>query len=630
MQPTMLAGVNFVLHTAGWLEGGLAMGYEKFVLDNDQAGMWHEFVKGVDLSDNGQALDAILDNGPGQHFLGHAHTLANFETAFYGRRSRTTTRASSGSWRNQGRCRAGERGLEADAHRLRAATDRRGEGPRAPRVDRTPEGVVSRFERLTTARASRAFTGNALKSEPSGGRYLRDGGGRRRRTGARPCSTPVGLGRRGLIRRRLSLCGHAGLVRLGALPIIHGPVFEPRAPERPRLHRARRERRCRPVRAGIRDDRGRARGPRRDLRGGRPAGRSLRAARGRRDRRRGAHPELLVVRPGRPARACPPAFGSGSSTADLDPAASFWAAHAMLAVATDVALVALPTAAVLLLVRPRAQGWATPSRDASIRAGLVCGAGVVAVVAVSAALGVLPGLAERLLMPVDGMAWFVPVATIVAFGAALGTDRRLAMGPRARGRAAERRAVATARLSRVGLLGCVELRVGDPPRARRTDRVGMGSARHALVARPGLGRRRRERPSGSPPFAPGDGRAERGRRGVAGGLVPGCGGQPAPRPARRSAADLYGAAVRRCAGPTGEDEPPGGARRDGFVPEARGTYAGFDAATGHRVEPGLVWQKGKPTAFGTKQNLVVRVIGGGSASARAAGAVRERHGVLPP
>ncbi|MDH4178488.1 MAG: trimethylamine methyltransferase family protein, partial [Thermoleophilia bacterium] len=43
MQPTMLAGVNFVLHAAGWLEGGLAMGYEKLVLDADQLGMWHSF-----------------------------------------------------------------------------------------------------------------------------------------------------------------------------------------------------------------------------------------------------------------------------------------------------------------------------------------------------------------------------------------------------------------------------------------------------------------------------------------------------------------------------------------------------------------------------------------------------------
>ena len=46
MQPTMLAGVNFVLHAAGWLEGGLAMGYEKFVLDADQLGMWHAFARG--------------------------------------------------------------------------------------------------------------------------------------------------------------------------------------------------------------------------------------------------------------------------------------------------------------------------------------------------------------------------------------------------------------------------------------------------------------------------------------------------------------------------------------------------------------------------------------------------------
>jgi trimethylamine--corrinoid protein Co-methyltransferase len=107
MQPTLLGGVNFVLHTAGWLEGGLTMGYEKFVLDNDQAGMWHEFVKGVDLSPNGQALDAILDNGPGQHFLGHAHTLANFETAFY--RSPVADNNSFEQWELEGSKDATER-----------------------------------------------------------------------------------------------------------------------------------------------------------------------------------------------------------------------------------------------------------------------------------------------------------------------------------------------------------------------------------------------------------------------------------------------------------------------------------------------------------------------------------------
>jgi trimethylamine--corrinoid protein Co-methyltransferase len=83
LQPTVLGGVNFVLHAAGWLEGGLTMGYEKLILDADQCGMMGVFVNGVDMSENGQALDAIRENVPGQHFLGTAHTLANFETAFY-------------------------------------------------------------------------------------------------------------------------------------------------------------------------------------------------------------------------------------------------------------------------------------------------------------------------------------------------------------------------------------------------------------------------------------------------------------------------------------------------------------------------------------------------------------------
>src|SRR3989440_2774777 len=94
--PTVLAGVNFVLHTAGWLEGGLTMGYEKFVLDADQAGMAHAFARGVDLSENGQAIDAIIANGPGQHFLGAAHTLANFESAFY--RSQVADNNSYEQW----------------------------------------------------------------------------------------------------------------------------------------------------------------------------------------------------------------------------------------------------------------------------------------------------------------------------------------------------------------------------------------------------------------------------------------------------------------------------------------------------------------------------------------------------
>ncbi|WP_275096865.1 trimethylamine methyltransferase family protein [Sedimenticola hydrogenitrophicus] len=98
--PTALAGVNFVLHTAGWLEGGLVMGYEKFVMDADQASMMEVLLKGVDLSENGQALDAIREVGPGNHFLGCSHTQANFKTAFY--RSPLADNNSFEQWESEG------------------------------------------------------------------------------------------------------------------------------------------------------------------------------------------------------------------------------------------------------------------------------------------------------------------------------------------------------------------------------------------------------------------------------------------------------------------------------------------------------------------------------------------------
>jgi trimethylamine--corrinoid protein Co-methyltransferase len=81
--PTMMAGIHFVMHAAGWLEGGLSMGYEKFMLDVDHLGMMHVLANNIDLSDNGLALDAFREIGPGQHYLGCAHTMANYENAFY-------------------------------------------------------------------------------------------------------------------------------------------------------------------------------------------------------------------------------------------------------------------------------------------------------------------------------------------------------------------------------------------------------------------------------------------------------------------------------------------------------------------------------------------------------------------
>ena len=98
--PTVLAGTNFVLHAAGWLEGGLSASYEKFVMDFDQLGAMHVLAKGVDISENGQAMEAFHQVEPGGHFLGCAHTQSNFETAFY--RSSIADNNSVEQWQEEG------------------------------------------------------------------------------------------------------------------------------------------------------------------------------------------------------------------------------------------------------------------------------------------------------------------------------------------------------------------------------------------------------------------------------------------------------------------------------------------------------------------------------------------------
>jgi trimethylamine---corrinoid protein Co-methyltransferase len=83
MLPTIMARTNFVLHAAGWLENGLVAGYEKFVLDCELLGMYHTWARGMDLSDDALALDAIAEVAPGGHHLGTEHTLRHFRDAFY-------------------------------------------------------------------------------------------------------------------------------------------------------------------------------------------------------------------------------------------------------------------------------------------------------------------------------------------------------------------------------------------------------------------------------------------------------------------------------------------------------------------------------------------------------------------
>ena len=79
----LLSGVNFMLHSCGWLEGGLVSSFEKFVMDSDQLGILHHLAKGISIDTNAQALSAIREVGPGGHYLGCEHTQENFKKAFW-------------------------------------------------------------------------------------------------------------------------------------------------------------------------------------------------------------------------------------------------------------------------------------------------------------------------------------------------------------------------------------------------------------------------------------------------------------------------------------------------------------------------------------------------------------------
>src|SRR5947199_4930665 len=81
--PTFLAGTNFVLHSAGWLESALVSCYEKFVVDVEILRMLHEVFKPLEINEETLAYSAHQEVGQGGHFLGAVHTLERFRECFY-------------------------------------------------------------------------------------------------------------------------------------------------------------------------------------------------------------------------------------------------------------------------------------------------------------------------------------------------------------------------------------------------------------------------------------------------------------------------------------------------------------------------------------------------------------------
>jgi len=81
--PTFLAGTNFVMHSAGWLESALVSCYEKFVTDVETLRMLYEVFKPLRIDEESLAYSAHEEVGQGGHFLGAAHTLERFRECFY-------------------------------------------------------------------------------------------------------------------------------------------------------------------------------------------------------------------------------------------------------------------------------------------------------------------------------------------------------------------------------------------------------------------------------------------------------------------------------------------------------------------------------------------------------------------
>ncbi len=80
---TVQGHTNMVMHSFGWMEGGLSASFEKIAIDLEMVQTMIKALEPVDFSEPELAVDAIADVGPGGHFFGTRHTLERYETAFY-------------------------------------------------------------------------------------------------------------------------------------------------------------------------------------------------------------------------------------------------------------------------------------------------------------------------------------------------------------------------------------------------------------------------------------------------------------------------------------------------------------------------------------------------------------------
>lgn len=123
LQAVVMAGANYIWHSAGWNEAGMHCSMAKFIVDAEQCAMAYRMAEGIRWDDFDEALAAVSDIGPGGHYLGHAHTLENFQRAFF--MPEMFDNNSIEQW-------AAEGGVEINERALRRARDLLGEYQKPP------------------------------------------------------------------------------------------------------------------------------------------------------------------------------------------------------------------------------------------------------------------------------------------------------------------------------------------------------------------------------------------------------------------------------------------------------------------------------------------------------------------
>jgi trimethylamine---corrinoid protein Co-methyltransferase len=83
MMSAIQGGANYILHSAGFVDGLLSMSYEKMIMDMDMCGALHAYLAGLEVSDDTLAFEALAQYGPGEHLFGTDHTLRHYETAYW-------------------------------------------------------------------------------------------------------------------------------------------------------------------------------------------------------------------------------------------------------------------------------------------------------------------------------------------------------------------------------------------------------------------------------------------------------------------------------------------------------------------------------------------------------------------